>query len=46
MLELMPEGEVFVGSPDPFEPEAGYVQEEFTAEGTATSYVRGGRAHR
>ena len=38
-LALLPEGDVFIGAPEPYEPDEGYVQEELTAEGTATSYV-------
>jgi hypothetical protein len=30
---------VFIGSPEPYEPEAGYAQSEYVATGTADSYV-------
>lgn len=39
-LTVLPaDGEVFMGSPEPYAADPGYVQEELTAEGTATSYA-------
>ncbi len=39
LVQLPADGEVFIGAPEPYEPAPGYVQEEFSAEGTASSYT-------
>ncbi|MDG2029138.1 MAG: alpha/beta hydrolase domain-containing protein [Acidimicrobiales bacterium] len=42
LVRLPIDGEVYVGAPEPYVADAGYVQEEFTAAGVATSYAVAG----
>lgn len=39
LVRLPADGEVFIGSPEPYEPDPGYVQEELVAAGAASAYT-------
>ena len=39
LTRLPADGDVFIGSPEPYQPDPGYLQEELVAAGTATAYT-------